>query len=315
MDGMTETQRHREKLIVGDAGTSMCSKRNLKMNRETHQKTHTESIEIDLLLEAIFRRYGYDFRSYARASIDRRVRSFLASSGCGSVSEMIPRVLHDEAFFSRLARYFSVAVTEMFRDPSVYRAVREKVVPLLKTWPHVKIWHAGCATGEEVHSLAIVLKEEGVYDRATIYATDFNDEALDRAREGIYEMGKFQDATRNYQQAGGKQSFSEYYHARYEAAAMDASLRDRVVFSTHNLASDSVFGEMHLVFCRNVLIYFNRDLQNRALKLFTESLVHGGFLCLGTKEDIRFTDVRDHYDVVDEKSRIYKKRRLNEGRQ
>lgn len=266
-------------------------------------------MEIDLLLEAIFRRYGYDFRSYARASIDRRVRNFLSSSGCDSVSEMIPKVIHDRAFFSRLARNFSIAVTEMFRDPMVYRAVREKVVPMLKTWPHVKIWHAGCATGEEVHSLAIVLKEEGLYDRSTIYATDFNDDALDRAREGIYETAKFQDATRNYQQAGGKRSFSEYYHAMYNAAAMDSSLRTRVVFSTHNLASDSVFGEMHLVFCRNVLIYFNRDLQNRALNLFTESLIHGGFLCLGTKESLRFTDVKDTFDVVDKKSRIYKKRR------
>ncbi len=269
-----------------------------------------EAIEIDLLLEAVYRRHGYDFRSYARASIERRVRQFLSGCGCASVSEMIPKVLHDEEFFSRLVRYFSISVTELFRDPFVYRAVREKVVPLLRTWSHFKVWHAGCATGEEVYSLAIVLKEEGIYDRATIYATDFNDEALERAREGICEAGKLREATRNYQQAGGKRSFSEYYHARYEAAAMDAALRERVVFSGHNLASDSVFGEMQLVFCRNVLIYFNRDLQNRALGLFTESLVHGGFLCLGAKEDLRFTDVADQYDVVDEKARIYKKKAL-----
>jgi len=269
-----------------------------------------EAIEIDLLLEAVYRRHGYDFRSYARASIERRVRQFLSGCGCASVSEMIPKVLHDEEFFSRLVRYFSISVTELFRDPFVYRAVREKVVPLLRTWSHFKVWHAGCATGEEVYSLAIVLKEEGIYDRATIYATDFNDEALDRAREGIYETERLREATRNYQQAGGKRSFSEYYHARYEAAAMDAALRERVVFSGHNLASDSVFGEMQLVFCRNVLIYFNRDLQNRALGLFTESLVHGGFLCLGAKEDLRFTDVADQYDVVDEKARIYKKKAL-----
>ncbi|MBI5556593.1 MAG: protein-glutamate O-methyltransferase CheR [Deltaproteobacteria bacterium] len=267
-----------------------------------------EHIEIDLLLEAIYRRYGYDFRSYARASIERRIRQFLSGSGCASVSEMIPKVLHDEEFFTRLARYFSISVTEMFRDPLVYRAVREKVVPLLRTWPHVKIWHAGCATGEEVYSLAIVLKEEGLYERATIYATDFSDVALERAREGIYETAKLREATRNYQQAGGKASFSEYYHARYEAAAMDGSLKERVVFSSHNLASDSVFGEMHLVFCRNVFIYFKRDLQHRALGLFTESLVHGGFLCLGAKEDLRFTDFRDRYEIVDDKARIYKKK-------
>lgn len=268
----------------------------------------SEHIDIDLLLETIYQRYGYDFRAYARASIVRRVRQFQSNAGCTSVAEMIPRIIDDEDFASRLIRYFSIAVTEMFRDPLVYRAVREKVVPLLRTWPHCKIWHAGCATGEEVYSLAIVLKEEGIYDRTTIYATDFNNEALDRARAGIYEIGRLQEATRNYQQAGGKRSFSEYYHARYKAAAMDNSLKERMVFSSHNLASDSMFGEMHLVFCRNVLIYFNRDLQNRALGLFTESLVHGGFLCLGTKEDLQFSDLSDRYQLVDKKARIYKKK-------
>jgi chemotaxis protein methyltransferase CheR len=267
-----------------------------------------EGIEVDLLLEAIYQRYGHDFRSYARASIERRARQFLSSSGCSSVSEMIPKVLRDREFFSRLARYFSISVTELFRDPFVYRVVREQVAPMLRTWPYFKVWHAGCASGEEVYSLAIVLKEEGVYDRATVYATDFNDSALDRAREGVYGMERLQEATRNYQRTGGKASFSEYYHARYGAAAMDASLKERVVFAVHNLATDSAFGEMHLVFCRNVLIYFNRDLQNRALGLFTESLVHGGFLCLGTKEDLQFTDVSDRYETVDRKARIYKKR-------
>jgi len=267
-----------------------------------------ESIEIDLLLEAVFRRYGYDFRSYARASIERRTRQFMSGAGCSSVSEMIPKVLHDKEFFSRLARYFSISVTEMFRDPFVYRAVREKVVPLLRTWPHFKIWHAGSATGEEVYSLAIVLKEEGVYDRATIYATDFNDDALERAREGIYEVSKMKEATRNYQQAGGKASFSEYLHARYDAVAMSGSLKERITFANHNLAVDEAFGEMHLVFSRNVLIYFNRELQNRVLELFTNSLVRGGFLCLGTKEDLRFTDVNNRYDVVDGKAKIYRKK-------
>lgn len=267
-----------------------------------------EPLEIDLLLETIFRRYGYDFRSYARASIERRAKQFAAQAGCASVSELIPIVLHDEDLFSRLARYFSISVTEMFRDPLVYSAVREKVVPLLRTWPHFKVWHAGCATGEEAYSLAIVLKEEGVYDRATIYATDFNDEALERAREGVYEAGKMREATQNYQRSGGKASFSEHYHASYDSAVMDASLKERITFANHNLTVDEVFGEMHLVFCRNVLIYFNRELQNRALRLFTESLVHGGFLCLGTKEDIRFSDVQDRYEVVDRKARIYKKK-------
>jgi len=272
------------------------------------QKAKTELIEIDLLLEAIFRRYGYDFRSYARASIERRIRQFLSSSGCLSVSEMIPKLLHDQEFFSRLVRYFSISVTELFRDPAVYRSVRERVVPLLRTWPHVKVWHAGCATGEEAYSLAIVLKEEGLYHRTTIYATDFNDDSLAQARDGVYEISKVKEATRNYQQAGGKGSFSEYYHAHYEAVAMDGSLKERITFANHNLAGDEAFGEMHLIFCRNVLIYFNRELQNRALGIFTDSLVHGGFLCLGTKEDLQFTEVCDLYEVVDKRAKIYKKK-------
>jgi chemotaxis protein methyltransferase CheR len=271
-----------------------------------NSQTDLQNIEIDLLLEAVYRRCGYDFRSYARASIERRVRQFLTGSGCSSVSGMIPEVLHDKEFASRLIRYFSISVTELFRDPSVYRAVREMVVPMLRTWPHIKIWHAGCASGEEVYSLAIVLKEEELYHRATIYATDINDEVLNRAREGIFETGNLREATRNYQLAGGKRSFSEYYHARDEIAVMDPALRERVVFSSHNLATDSMFGEMHLIFCRNVLIYFNQNLQNRALGLFTESLAHGGYLCLGTKENLRFSEVSKRYDVIDDQARIYK---------
>ncbi len=273
-----------------------------------NRQSAIENIEIDLLLEAIFRRYGYDFRSYSKASIERRTRLFMSGTGCASISEMIPKILHDQDFFSRLVQYYSVAVTEMFRDPSVYLAIRKNVVPLLRTWPHFKIWHAGCATGEEVYSLATVLKEEGLYDRATIYATDFNDENLQRAREGVYDIGKMKEATRNYQQAGGKVSFSEYYHARYGNAAICDPLKERITFANHNLAVDGAFGEMHLIFCRNVLIYFNRELQNRALELFTESLVNGGFLCLGAKEDLKFSSVSSRYEVVDGKSKIYKKK-------
>ena len=270
-------------------------------------RAETERIEIELLLEAILQRYGYDFRSYARASIERRTRQFLTTSGCQSVSEMIPKVLHDEQFFSRLAQSFSISVTEMFRDPFFYAALRQKVIPLLKTWPHFKIWHAGCATGEEVYSLAIVLKEAGLLERATIYATDFNDAALGKAKEGSYTLERLRQATKNYQQSGGTESFSDYYHARYDAATMDGALRQRITFSNHNLASDNAFGDMHLVFCRNVLIYFNRELQNRALRLFTESLVHGGFLCLGSKEDLQFTEVSADYAKVDDRARIYKR--------
>ncbi|MCF8033202.1 MAG: protein-glutamate O-methyltransferase CheR [Desulfarculaceae bacterium] len=267
-----------------------------------------EQIEIDLLLEAVYRRYGYDFRSYARASIERRVRQFLSRQGLGSIMELTDQVLHDPKLFSSLARYFSIAVTELFRDPWAYRVLREKVVPVLQTWPHFKVWHAGCSSGEEVYSLAILLREEEVYHRSTIYATDFNDSVLQQAREGIYEIDRLKDATRNYQGAGGKASFSDYYHARYGAAVMDGSLRERIVFSNHNLVTDTVFSEMHLIFCRNVLIYFDRGLQNRVLKLFDESLVNGGFLCLGSKEDIQFTEVADRYEVVDRQARIFKKK-------
>jgi chemotaxis protein methyltransferase CheR len=273
-------------------------------------KNEIEDIEINLLLEAVYQRYGYDFRSYARASVERRTRQFLAHLGLASVSEMIPRVLDDEDLFSELVQYFSISVTEMFRDPFVYLAMRKEIVPMLRTWHHIKVWHAGCATGEEVYSLAIVLKEEGIYDRATIYATDFNDSVLQKAKAGIYSPEKIQEATRNYQKAGGRSSFGNYYHSRYDAVSMDSGLRERITFANHNLVTDRVFGEMHLVFCRNVLIYFNRDLQNRALGLFTESLVQGGFLCVGTKEDLQFTEVSRHYEAVNSKAKIYKKRDL-----
>lgn len=271
-------------------------------------RTQLERIEIALVLEAIWRRCGYDFRGYSEASVERRVRQFLGNSGCASIAEMIPRLLHDSGFCSRLVRQFSVPVTELFRDAFVYRAVREQVVPLLRTWPHVKVWHAGCASGEEVYSLAIVLKEEGLYERTTIYATDINDELLDQARQGIYDIAKIQKATRGYQQSGGRRSLADYYHAHYDAVAMNPSLRENVVFATHNLASDNVFGEMHLVFCRNVLIYFNRELQDRALGLFTESLAHSGYLCLGTKEDIQFSAVAAAYEEMNRAARIFKKR-------
>jgi chemotaxis protein methyltransferase CheR len=273
-------------------------------------KSDIESIEIDLLLEAVYKRSGYDFRSYARASIERRIRQFLSHLRLGSVSEIIPRVLYDEDECSRLVQYFSIPVTEMFRDPPVYRAMREQIMPMLRTWHHVKVWHAGCATGEEVYSLAILLKEEGIYQRATIYATDFNDAALQKAKEGIYSPETIQKATHNYQQAGGHASFGTYYHSRYDAVTLDSGLRDRITFANHNLVTDQAFGEMHLVVCRNVLIYFNKEIQNRALRLFTDSLVQGGFLCLGAAEDLQFTDVNRHFEAVDVKAKIYKKRDL-----
>jgi chemotaxis protein methyltransferase CheR len=272
------------------------------------EESQIEEIEVGLLLEAIHRRFGYDFRSYARASVERRVRQFLANTDCERIAEMIPRLLRDADFSTALVQNFSISVTEMFRDPEVYRLLRQRVVPLLKTYPHVKVWHAGCATGEEVYSLAILLREEGLYDKATIYGTDFNDTALEQARDGIYPADKIKAFTRNYQRAGGRGSFSRYYHASYDAAVMDPALKKRLTFANHNLVTDGVFGEMHLIFCRNVLIYFDKELQERALGLFTESLVRGGFLCLGSKESLDSTRVRDAYDAVDAKARIFRKR-------
>jgi len=266
-----------------------------------------DTIEVDLLLEAIRRRYGYDFGAYARSSIERRVAQFVASSGHASAAALIDSVLRDETLLSRLVQHISIPVTEMFRDPFVYRALRQEVVPRLRSFPYLKVWHAGCATGEEVFSLAIVLREEGLYGRATIYATDLNDAALARAKEGILSLDRIQEWTRSYQEAGGRASFSEYYHAQYDAAALDRALFERITFANHNLASDGSFGEMHLILCRNVLIYFGRELQERALRLCSESLVHGGFLCLGSKEDLRFSAVRGEYRVVDARARIYKK--------
>ena len=272
------------------------------------RREEIERIEIGLLLEAIYQRYGYDFRSYSQASIERRIRQFLSGNGYKNISEIIPKLLHDEKFLSNMIQYFSISVTEMFRDPFVYSAIRKQVVPFLKTYPHIKIWHAGCATGEEVYSLAIVLKEEGMLERTTIYATDFNDASLEKAKAGIFSADKIKEATHNYQYSDGTDSFSEYYHARYDAAAIDNSLKKRITFANHNLATDSVFVETHLIFCRNVLIYFNRDLQNRALGLFADSLVRGGFLCLGTKETLNFTAVSELFDAVDGKAKIYRKK-------
>lgn len=266
-----------------------------------------DDIELNLLLDAVFQRYGYDFRSYARASVERRVRSFLPSAGCQRVSELIPLLLHDEAVFAALVQALSITVTDMFRDPFVYRALRQVVVPVLRTWPHVKVWHAGCATGEEVYSTAIVLQEEGLYERTTLYATDYNDEALAKAREGIYAIDRVREFTKAYQDAGGQGSFADYYHARYEAAAIGSELKRNLTFANHNLATDGAFGEMHLVVCRNVLIYFNRDLQDRVLSLFAESLVNGGFLCIGTHEDLQFSSVADAFEEVDRAARIYRR--------
>ncbi|MEW5957370.1 MAG: CheR family methyltransferase, partial [Chloroflexota bacterium] len=224
------------------------------------------------------------------------------------ISEMLPWLLYDEAFAQAAIYDFSISVTEMFRDPDFYRSLRKNVVPYLKTYPFIKVWHAGCATGEEVYSLAIVLQEEGLYERATIFATDFNEMVLEKAREGIYPLKDIRQYTLNYQKAGGERPFADYYHAQYESAIMNQSLKRNITFASHNLVTDGVFGEMHLIFCRNVLIYFDRTLQNRVLKLFADSLTHGSFLCLGSKETLSFSEVADSFKAIDERARIFQKR-------
>ncbi|MBN1260419.1 MAG: protein-glutamate O-methyltransferase CheR [Anaerolineae bacterium] len=266
-----------------------------------------ERIEIDLFLEAIFRRYGYDFRHYARASVRRRLERLMMRSGAASIVELIPLVLHDELFAQTAIYEFSITVTEMFRDPDFYSAVRSKVLPYLATYPFMRIWIAGCATGEEVYSLAIILQEEGVYDRTTFFATDFNDQALQQAQDGIYPLNSIRDYTPNYQLAGGRNSFADYYHAGYQSAVMDPGLKAHITFANHNLVTDGVFGEMHLILCRNVLIYFDKELKNRVLHLLHDSLVYGGFLCLGTRESLQFTEVQEAFKPFDIKQRVYQK--------
>ncbi len=266
-----------------------------------------ERIEMDVLLEAIFRRYGYDFRNYARSSLKRRLEHMQNLSNMNHITDLLPRILHDEEFFDRFLLEMSITVTEMFRDPEFYRAVREHVVPVLKTWPFIKVWHAGCATGEEAYSMAILLKEEGLYDRTQIYATDFNRHSLAKAQEGIYPLDKIREYTASYNKAGGKASFADYYHARYGAAKIDESLKKHITFAHHNLVADGVFGEMHMILCRNVLIYFNQTFQGRVLSLFHDSLCRGGFLCLGLKETIEFSNVRRQFENIVKKARIYRK--------
>lgn len=267
----------------------------------------TSEIEITLLLEAIFQKYGYDFRQYSRAHVTRRIGNRMIMSGLKTITEIQAKALHDPAFASQLLQDLSITVTEMFRDPEFYRALREKVIPLLKTYSFIKLWHAGCATGEEAYSMAIILKEEGIYDRCTIYATDFNQQALDRAKEGIFSSELIKEYTLNYQKSGGKESFSNYYTSNYDMVIMDQSLKKNIVWANHNLVTDSVFAEMHMVLCRNVLIYFNKDLQNKVQKLFFDSLTNGGMLCLGSKESLRFSDYADSYKELDKKQRIFKK--------
>lgn len=262
--------------------------------------------ELRLLMEAIYLRYSYDFRDYAGASQKRRVLQALQQLDCPTIPALQAKVLHDPAVFMQLLEYLTIPVSEMFRDPPFFLALRRQVIPRLLTYPSLKIWIAGCSTGEEAYSLAVLLREEGLLERTLIYATDINAKSLDKARQGIFSLGSIQGHTANYQQAGGKQAFSEYYTAAYDSAIFDKSLSENITFADHSLATDSVFSETQLVLCRNVLIYFNKKLQNRALGLFHASLSHRGFLGLGSKESLEFSAYAKRFEPLDKAARIFR---------
>jgi chemotaxis protein methyltransferase CheR len=266
-----------------------------------------EQLEIELLLEAVHRRYGFDFRQYAQASLKRRLYRRLDVEGLGTLSQLQDKLLHEPACMERLLLDLSINVTSMFRDPSFYVAFREKVVPALHTYPFTRIWCAGCSTGEEVYSLAILLQEEGLYDHCRIYATDINENVLATAREGVFPLDKMQQYTQNYVRAGGKREFSEYYLAAYDGARFSRSLVENVVFAQHNLAMDRGFNEFTVILCRNVMIYFDRELQDRVHTLFHDSLENFGILALGHKESINFTVAASRYEALDADERIYRK--------
>ncbi|MDE3016422.1 MAG: protein-glutamate O-methyltransferase CheR [Pseudomonadota bacterium] len=274
---------------------------------EDQTPQQVRGLEIDLLLAGIQKRYGYDFTHYSRASLLRRLEKAREHAKTTRFTELLDKLLHDKKCFDEFLKYMSITVTEMFRDPLFYKAVRQHVVPVLKTFPFVKIWHAGSATGEEVYSMAILLHEEGFLDRARIYATDFNKYSLDTAENGVYPAKHIETYAANYRESGGTRDFSEYYSDGYELTKFRDFLKERITFSYHNLVTDGVFGEMNLICCRNVLIYFDKTLQERTLSKFTDSLRHGGFLCLGNKESLNFTAAKKQFETVDSKQRIYKK--------
>jgi len=277
------------------------------MNAALTDKTKEDEL-LHALLEAIYHKYGYDFRQYSEAHIKRRILNRMTLSGIEDIYDLQFRILTDEFFASAFLQDLSITVTEMFRDPGFYKSLRENAIPILKTYPFLKIWHAGCSSGEEAYSMAILLMEEGLFERTTIYATDFNQQVLNNAKEGIFSNKMMQEYAVNYKLSGGKELFSNYYTSDDDNVIMNQSLKKKIVWANHNLVTDSVFAEVNLILCRNVLIYFDRNLQNKVQSLFYNSLMRGGILCLGTKESLRFTDYSDKYSVLDDKQRIFKKK-------
>ncbi|MEQ6355621.1 protein-glutamate O-methyltransferase CheR [Lysinibacillus sp. M3] len=270
------------------------------------KKMHTD-LEIDLLLEAIYRLSGFDFRQYNRSSISRRIYSRMGMSNIPTISRVLEKVIHEDGFLEQLLNDFSINVTEMFRNPSFFKAFREEVVPFLRDYPEIRIWHAGCSTGEEVYSMAILLQEEGLMDKAVIYATDMNEQVLEKAKKGVFPINKMQAYTKNYMLAGGIHAFSEYYKTDYQYAYFHPALLKNIIFAQHNLVTDQSFNEFHVIMCRNVLIYFSPELQNQVHHLFSESISDNGFLCLGDKETLRFEGVISKYKEIVGNEKIYQK--------
>ncbi|AIQ26060.1 MULTISPECIES: CheR family methyltransferase [Paenibacillus] len=265
-----------------------------------------EQIEIELLLDGVHRLYGYDFRNYALPSLKRRIWHHVHAENVLTISALQEKVLHDRACFERFVYSLSIPVTEMFRDPGLFLTFRQKVVPLLRTYPYIRIWHAGCSTGEEVYSMAILLHEEGLYDKARIYATDMNERSLQQAKEGVYDISRMKQYTKNYLEAGGTRAFSEYYTAKYNSVILQPYLRKNIIFAEHNLATDTSFNEFNVILCRNVMIYFNDELRDHVHGLFHESLSRFGILVLGSKESIHFTKYSDCYESLDRVEKIYR---------
>ena len=270
-------------------------------------QTELEATQLTELLDSVFSHYGIDFRAYALASLKRRVRKQMRDEKLDTIAELQERVLSDPEAMGRLLRALTIHVTALFRDPAFYLAFREHAVPRLRTYPYLRFWVAGCSTGQEVYSLAILLQEEGLYERSRIYATDVSDDVLERARSGIFPLALMQDYTRNYQNAGGRYAFAEYYTADNDFAVLRSSLRDNVIFAAHNLVGDNSFNEFHAIFCRNVMIYFNRALQERVHGLFYDSLITFGYLGLGKSENIRFTRHADKYEPACPSEKLYRK--------
>lgn len=271
------------------------------------QGLELEALEMQLLLEGVYLHYGYDFREYAPASLKRRIWDVVRAENLATISELLAKLLHDAACFERFVLALTVNVTAMFRDPNFYLAFRNKVVPVLKTYPFIRIWIAGCSTGEEVYSIAILLEEEGIYERCRLYATDLNEAVLKKARAGIYPLQFMKGYISNYVKAGGARSFAEYYMANYDFAIFRSSLRRNIIFSQHNLVTDGSFNEFNIILCRNVLIYFNKSLQDRVHNLLYESLGMFGILGLGQKESLSYTPHEQHYEMIEGAEKLYRR--------